>query len=105
MRIPLLTLPPIVAALLLAAPAPAQQAAPPKGFIALFNGKDLAGWHGMPHYDPRKLWAMKKEDRDTLISQWTQDAEKHWRAENGELVNDGHGAYLTTDNEFGDVEL
>ena len=28
---------------------------PPKGFSALFNGKDLAGWHGMPHFDPYAL--------------------------------------------------
>src|SRR5207248_11099861 len=31
---------------------------PPKGFTALFNGRDLSGWHGMPDYDPRKLAAM-----------------------------------------------
>ena len=33
---------------------------PPLGFVALFNGKDLAGWHGMPHFDPRKLAAMSR---------------------------------------------
>ena len=22
---------------------------PPKGFVPFFNGKDLTGWHGMPH--------------------------------------------------------
>ena len=30
---------------------------------------------------------------------------KHWRVENGELVNDGNGAYLTTDKDYGDIEL
>ena len=29
----------------------------------------------------------------------------HWRAENGELVNDGHGAYATTEKDYGDIEL
>ena len=29
----------------------------------------------------------------------------HWWVEDGELVNDGKGLYLTTDNEFGDFEL
>ena len=29
----------------------------------------------------------------------------HWRVENGELVNDGHGLYLTTDKDYGDFEL
>ena len=31
--------------------------------------------------------------------------QQHWRVERGELVNDGEGAYLTTDEEFGDIEL
>ncbi len=29
----------------------------------------------------------------------------HWRVENQELVNDGHGLYLTTDKDYGDFEL
>lgn len=78
---------------------------PPEGFTALFNGEDLSGWHGMPHYDPRKLAAMSEEDRAKQIAAWTADTEKHWSVEDGELVNDGHGAYMTTDREYGDVEL
>ena len=30
----------------------------PEGFEAVFNGKDLNGWHAIPHYDHRKLAAM-----------------------------------------------
>src|SRR5437867_4855867 len=78
---------------------------PPKGFTALFNGKDLTGWHGMPHFDPYKLAALPEADRKTQIEKWTEDARKHWKVEDGELVNDGAGAYLTTDQEFGDIEL
>jgi hypothetical protein len=78
---------------------------PPAGFSALFNGKDLAGWHGMPHFDPYKLDALPEDQRQALLAKWTEDAHKHWRVEDTELVNDGEGAYLTTDREFGDVEL
>src|SRR6185436_6286732 len=78
---------------------------PPKGFTALFNGKDLTGWHGMPHFDPYKLADMKPEERAKLIADWTTDAKKHWSVDKDELVNDGHGAYLTTDQELGDFEL
>ncbi len=78
---------------------------PPKGFVAVFNAKDLSGWHGMPHFDPRKLAEMSEEERAKKIAADTEDAKKHWTVENGELVNDGHGAYLTTDKEFGDIEL
>jgi hypothetical protein len=77
----------------------------PKGFTALFNGKDLTGWHGMPHFDPYKLAAMPEAERKAQIEEWTDDAKKHWTVENGELVNDGNGAYLTTDKEYGDIEL
>jgi hypothetical protein len=78
---------------------------PPKGFTALFNNKDLTNWHGMPHFDPYKLAAMSEEQKRASVAKWTEDAKKHWKVENGELVNDGHGAFLTTDKEFGDIEL
>ncbi len=83
----------------------ADEPKPPKGFTALFNGKDLSGWHGMPHFDPYKLAAMTPEERQAQIDKWTEDSKKHWTVENGELVNDGHGAYLTTDQDFGDIEF
>jgi hypothetical protein len=79
--------------------------APPEGFTPLFNGKDLSGWHGMPHFDPYKLAAMSEADRKAQIDKWTDDAKKHWTVEKGELVNDGNGAYLTTDKDYGDIEL
>ncbi|MGB6045717.1 MAG: DUF1080 domain-containing protein [Pirellulales bacterium] len=82
-----------------------QQNVPPQGFTALFNGSDLAGWHGMGHLDPRKLAAMSDEEREQMRATDWAEVQKHWRAENGELVNDGHGAYLTTDKDYGDIEL
>jgi hypothetical protein len=83
----------------------ADEPKPPQGFTALFNGKDLAGWHGMPHFDPFKLAAMPEAERKAQIEKWTEDAKKHWTVEAGELVNDGNGAYLTTDKDYGDIEL
>lgn len=77
----------------------------PDGFQPIFNGKDLTGWHGMPHFDPRKLDAMTDEERKAKLAEWNEDAQKHWTVENGELVNDGHGAYLVTDKDYGDYEL
>src|SRR5207302_205778 len=80
-------------------PVDAADPQPPKGFTSLFNGKDLSGWHGMPHFDPYKLAAMKEVERKAQIDKWTEDAKKHWKVENGELVNDGNGAYLTADKD------
>ena len=86
-------------------PASAEVPTPPKGFVALFDGKDLAGWHGMPHYDPYELAALPEGDRKKQLAAWNEEVKKHWTVMDGELVNDGKGAYLTTDREYGDIEL
>src|SRR5262245_32392933 len=88
---------PLACALCLARQASAAEPAPPEGFVALFNGKDLSGWWGAGTEDPRKYMAMSPEDfqkkRDTSM----EDIKKHWRVEDGEIINDGKGLYLTTD--------
>src|SRR2546421_1351281 len=81
--------------------APGAQAAPPPGFKALFNGKDLTGWYGLGHFDPRRREAIADEKKEQ--DQATFKA--HWSVQNGELVNDGEGAYATTDKDYGDIEL
>jgi hypothetical protein len=73
----------------------------PEGFEVLFDGKSLDGWHGRPHLDPRE-WATKDaKQRDA----WNEDMKAHWSTANNEVINDGHGVYLTTNREFGDMEL
>jgi hypothetical protein len=103
----MLRLVPLLCALLLcslrAAPAPA-------GFTALFNGKDLAGWRGGTTYDHRKLMELPEAERAALIAKWNaelngKDGKPHWTVEGGELVNDGAGAYVTTEKEYGNFEL
>jgi hypothetical protein len=89
---------------------PAVSAAePPKGFTPLFNGKDLTGWHGWAIHEkaagPYDLAKLTDEERAKKIEGWTADSKKHWSVDNGELVNDGHGAYLATDKDYGDIEL
>ncbi len=77
------------------------EAAPPAGFKALFNGVDRSGWYGLGHFDPRRREAIADEKRDQ--DQATFKA--HWKVENGELVNDGQGAYATSEKDYGDLEL
>ncbi len=78
---------------------------PPPGFTALFNGQDLAGWRGGDTFDHRKYLAMPPDQRAAQDADWTVDMRKHWRVENGELVNDGNGKYATTEKDYGDFEL
>lgn len=73
--------------------------------VAIFNGKDLAGWHGLRGVDPRELAAMPLEQRQKLLQEDNDDMHKHWRVENGEIINDGEGVYLATDADCRDYEL
>lgn len=75
---------------------------PPEGFRAIFNGKDLSGWHGLNPHSVAKLEGEKKE---AALKKMRDEFAAHWRVENGELVNDGHGPYATSDAEFGDMEF
>ncbi|MBL9117068.1 MAG: DUF1080 domain-containing protein [Verrucomicrobiaceae bacterium] len=75
---------------------------PPPGFTAIFNGKDLTGWYGL---NPHSVVKLSGEKKEAALKAMREDFAKHWRVENGELVNDGEGGYATTDKEFGDIEL
>ena len=86
-------------------------AAPPAGFLSLFNGRDLAGWRGGDTYDHRKLLALPADERAALVAKWTasltalKDGRPHWSIDAGELLNDGLGGYATTERDYGDFEL
>lgn len=77
---------------------------PPKGFTALFNGKDLTGWKGLVA-SPRER---AKMSADTLKAKQAEADERmraHWKVENGALVFDGKGDSLCTIKDYGDFEL
>ena len=85
---------------------------PPEGFTAIFNGKNLKGWHGN---NPHTLaGAVKKAEKDSAdvkeaatatLAEMAAKFGEHWSVENDELVNDGHGPYATTDKEYGDIDF
>ena len=80
---------------ILCVPSAASQAAdpmPPAGFRAIFDGKDLAGWHGLNPHSVAKLQGAK---RDEMLKKMRDEFAQHWRVENGELVNIGTGPYAT----------
>ena len=93
----------LVAGSLLAGDARAAQ--PPDGFLSLFNGTDLAGWRGRPHLDPRKEADGTPDEQAKRQQEWNADMASHWRVENGVIVSDGHGVFLTTIRDYADIEL
>lgn len=78
---------------------------PPPGFTALFDGHDLAGWWGASTEDPRGYLSMSTAEFQKKHDASLDDIRQHWSVQNGELVNDGKGLFLTTDKNYGDFEL
>jgi len=79
--------------------------APPPGFKALFNGSDLAAWWGADTEDPAKYMALPEEQLAEKQTKSREDIKRHWSVSNGELINDGKGLFLTSDEFYGDFEL
>ena len=72
---------------------------PPKGFTALFNGKDLTGWRGrQPNYDPAAEAKLTKEELATKQAAWNTERDAHWTVDTakGEIVSDGKNPHLAT---------
>jgi len=77
----------------------------PVGYTPLLNGKDLCGWIGMKSVSPYKMDKMTSEELlQKRRADWLETKD-HWWMEDGVLVNDGQGAFLTTEKEYGDIEL
>jgi hypothetical protein len=77
----------------------------PSGFEPLFNHQDLSGWYAMETDDPRKFAALSEEERQQRIERAKETTAEYWRVENGEVVNDGAGPYLTSQRQFRDFEF
>ena len=78
--------------------APVSSSDPPAGFRALFNDANLDGWHGNNPHDTNKA---PKEKRGEVVAAQQESFKSHWSVEGGVLVNDGHGPYCTTNDDFG----
>lgn len=82
-----------------------RNSAPPPGFTRLFDGTDLNGWWGATTEDPRKYMALPQEELKHKQDASRGDIHQHWSVQNGELVNDGEGLFLTTEKFYSDFEL
>ncbi len=78
---------------------------PPKGFTALFNGMDLTGWYGQRDTNPYGLVELSRFQRAEMVVADHQDMLAHWSVENGELVNDGSGVFLSSEQDYRDFEF
>ena len=77
---------------------------PPRGFRALFNGKDLKGWKGLVA-DPPARAKMTPDQLKAEQRKANAQMSEHWRVENGLLIYDGKGNSLCTARDFQDFEI
>jgi hypothetical protein len=77
---------------------------PPKGFVALFNGKDLTGWKGLVG-NPKTRAQMSPEALQEAEAKATEEAKKHWQPQDGILVFDGKGQSLCTAKDYANFVL
>ncbi len=82
-----------------------QAGTPPEGFTALFNEKNLSGWWGLKTEDPVKWKALSADKLAEKKAASLKDIAQHWSVDGEELVNDGHGLYLSTQKNYGDFEF
>jgi hypothetical protein len=83
---------------------PAKDNVPPKGFTALFNGRDLTGWKGLVG-NPISRSQMSPAELLHRTEKATEEARLHWLVQGGEIVYDGKNDNLCTEKDYGDFEL
>ena len=69
--------------------------------VQLFNGKDFSNWHGRSTTDPAKWDKISASEK----AKWDQEIKDHWSIDGTVIVSDGKGAYLTTNQDFGDFDF
>jgi hypothetical protein len=103
----------VVSLVVLAGSARAEEAklpdnTPPEGFVAVFNGKDLSGWKGLPKSPLDNPFKRAEADPAELAKAQAaadEDMRAHWKVEDGALVFDGKGRSLCTAKDYGDFEM
>lgn len=78
---------------------------PPQGFSALFNGENLEGWYGQRDMNPGQIADLSRIERARMLVEDDENMRQHWRVEDGQIVNDGKGVFLSTDNDYRDFEM
>jgi Domain of Unknown Function (DUF1080) len=105
LRFSLLLLAPLLAHIICATSLAQEDNKPPKGFTAIFNGRDFDDWTGGATRDPREVAALAANKRAEHDEKMNKEIKEHWHVDKGELVSDGKEPYLATTKDYGDFEM
>lgn len=75
-----------------------------KGFVSLFNGKDLTGWKGLVD-NPVKRGKLSADSLAYKQKLADEKMRNGWIVENGVLVFTGKGDNIVAKKEYGDIEM
>jgi hypothetical protein len=96
----------LAASLLRAEDPPAKLNSPPKGFTALFNGKNLDGWQiCIPIVERNALKAKGGDSYDKAVEAANRKHLKEWSVKEGVIHYTGKGFSLQTVKDYADFEL
>ncbi|MEN8118468.1 MAG: DUF1080 domain-containing protein [Bacteroidota bacterium] len=77
-----------------------------KGFISMFNGKNLEGWQGMiAGGNPIKIAEMSDSEREKAQEEANKKMLENWSVKDGKIVFSGHGANLVSAKKYKDFEM
>ncbi|MCH8830114.1 MAG: DUF1080 domain-containing protein [Planctomycetes bacterium] len=77
---------------------------PPKGFKALFNGRNLDGWKGLVG-NPKTRAKMAPGQLSAAQEKADAAMRKHWKVIDGVIVFDGKGKSLCTAKDYANFEM
>lgn len=76
----------------------------PRGFVSMFDGKTLDGWHGFVA-NPLQLERMSDSEIEEKLKAANQRMLNHWWVEDGMIHFKGDGQNLVSDKEYGNFEM
>lgn len=75
-----------------------------KGFVSMFNGKDLSGWKGLVG-NPISRTKMSAKELAKNQKEANLKMTENWGVKDGMIAFSGHGANMVSIKEYGDFEL
>ena len=75
-----------------------------KGYVSIFNGKDLSGWHGLVK-NPVARAKMSKEELAKAQTEADLKMLNNWSVKDGCIYFNGEGDNLCTQKMYGDFEM
>jgi hypothetical protein len=77
-----------------------------KGFVSMFNGKNLDGWQGMLlDGNPIKIAKLSEKERAKAQEEANKKMIENWSVRDGQIIFNGHGANLVSAKIYKDFEM